>query len=386
MTIVIVLLFLVHLVASSENIKVVRMSKGVSAEILRDKIKGSMLGFYIGDALAMPVHWYYDTRQLVTDFGKITKYEAPKLKFLGSIMNLSNTGGGGRGSDKGEVVGNVILHGKKQFWLKGGNFHYHHGMKKGENTVDALVTKVLTRSMVDRRGLDVDHFRQAYIDFMTTPGTHTDTYAGTCHRMFFKNWSEGKPPAQCPDNDKHNVDSIDALMTVPAVVCAAINETPERRAALVRAAIQTTRNTETVLPFANLLSEILTSVLKGEATVRQAVQKAGLSMNIDIARQVERSRGSADPMTACYVESAFPVMLFMAYKYSGDDTGKDLETVLLASANAGGENVARGSILGAIMGAASGASAIPTPLVTGLALQQEYDRDLDNFINIFAPL
>lgn len=48
-------------------------------------------------------------------------------------MNLSNTGGGGRGSDKGEIVGSVILHGKKEFWKKGGNFHYHHGMKPGNN-------------------------------------------------------------------------------------------------------------------------------------------------------------------------------------------------------------------------------------------------------------
>jgi len=37
------------------------------------------------------------------DYGEITKYEAPKDSFPGSIMNLSNTGGGGRGSDKGSV-------------------------------------------------------------------------------------------------------------------------------------------------------------------------------------------------------------------------------------------------------------------------------------------
>jgi len=28
-------------------------------------------------------------------------------------MNLSNTGGGGRGSDKGSIIGDVICHGKK---------------------------------------------------------------------------------------------------------------------------------------------------------------------------------------------------------------------------------------------------------------------------------
>jgi hypothetical protein len=37
-------------------------------------------------------------------------------------MSLSNTGGGGRGSDKGDIVGSVILHGKKQYWMKGGTY------------------------------------------------------------------------------------------------------------------------------------------------------------------------------------------------------------------------------------------------------------------------
>ena len=31
---------------------------------------------------------------------------------VGSILNLSNTGGGGRGTDEGDIVGSVILHGK----------------------------------------------------------------------------------------------------------------------------------------------------------------------------------------------------------------------------------------------------------------------------------
>ena len=70
-------------------------------------------------------------------------------------------------------------------------------------------------------------------------------------------------------------------------------------------------------------------------------------------------------MTACYIDSAFPAMLYMAYKY-GDDSieleGASVETALLASANAGGENVARGSLLGALFGRASGLKRIPAHL------------------------
>jgi hypothetical protein len=35
----------------------------------------------------------------------------------GSILNLSNTGGGGRGSDEGDIVGTVILNGKLPYFL-----------------------------------------------------------------------------------------------------------------------------------------------------------------------------------------------------------------------------------------------------------------------------
>ena len=39
------------------------------------------------------------------------------------------------------------------------------------------------------------------MQFMQTPGSHNDTYASTCHRMFFANLVNGKPPEQCADND-----------------------------------------------------------------------------------------------------------------------------------------------------------------------------------------
>ena len=63
----------------------------------------------------------------------LSLHQAPKNYFPGSIMSLSNTGGGGRGSDQGSIVGDVILHGKKEFWRRGGmrahmwTFHRHLG-------------------------------------------------------------------------------------------------------------------------------------------------------------------------------------------------------------------------------------------------------------------
>ena len=343
-----------------------------------DRTVGSLVGFYAGDALAMPVHWYYDTRQLRDDFGKITKYEAPKPRFPGSIMNLSNTGGGGRGSDQGDIVGTVILHGKKEFWKKGGNCHYHHGMKAGENTLDALVTKVLTKSMIKQGEVDPRDCIESYIKFMTTKGSHNDTYAGTCHRMFFKNLVDGRKPEDCPDNDSHNVDAIDALMILPPVVLAHYASSPEVRSEAIRKAIQATRNTEAVLRYANIYSDMLLAVFDG-TSIPEAAIEAGKQLNYDIAKEVRMYGDRQDPMVACYIASSFPAMLYFAHKY-----GDNYESLLLASANAGGENVARGSLLGALAGARFGLSGTPNHLKSGLVAYDEIVKDSQDFAKVFG--
>ena len=59
-------------------------------------------------------------------------------------------------------------------------------------------------------------------------------------------------------------------------------------------------------------------------------------------------------MVACYIDSSFPAMLFIVYKYADS-----FEKAILANANAGGENVARGALVGALVGAAHGVEKFP---------------------------
>jgi ADP-ribosyl-[dinitrogen reductase] hydrolase len=95
----------------------------------------------------MPVHWYYSLSNLKRDYGKILGYVKPHDQLEGSILNLSNTGGGGRGSDKGEIIGSVINHGKKKYWGRGLNFHYHLGLQAGENTLEGQLARVVMRTI-----------------------------------------------------------------------------------------------------------------------------------------------------------------------------------------------------------------------------------------------
>lgn len=78
-------------------------------------------------------------------------------------------------------------------------------------------------------------------------------------------------------------------------------------------------------------------------------------------------------MVACYVSQSFPALLHFAYKYADSP-----EAAVLASANAGGENVARGSLLGAMMGAAHGVNAWPAWAREGLHHKKEINQEIEN--------
>jgi ADP-ribosyl-[dinitrogen reductase] hydrolase len=250
-------------------------------KLLESRIRGALWGLFSGDALAAPTHWYYGGfPQIVSDYGRngIVDYTKPKLHLAGSIMNKSNVNGGGRGAFSliklsqggGEqkaisIIGDVINHGKRDYWDPKYGIHYHATLEKGENTLEAQLVRVLMKSIVQNHGrIHVPHFVQSYITFMTTPGSHNDTYASTCHRMFFSNLIVKKlPPEDCPDNDHHNVDTIDGLIlpTIAAIaVCANGGTVGDARDAAAKVASATRRSNvleETSRAWSDLVYDVL---------------------------------------------------------------------------------------------------------------------------------
>lgn len=352
--------------------------KNQSKEELFDKVRGCIYGQFIGDSLAMPVHWYYDINQLKKDFGQISKYEAPKQNFQNSILNLSNTDGPGRGSYSGNLIGEVILHGKKKFWQRGKSFHYHHGMLAGENTLDTQITRVLYRNLVKNKQFLQSDFLQDFIKFMTTPDTHSDIYASSAIRIFFKNWSLGKALENCPGDDKHNVEAIDALVITVPVILANLFATEEKRNEEVKNAILATRLAHESAEYAVIYADLLRTVLLKEKGFKEAIAEAAGKIGFDVQKEVQRLKGKSDPMTACYIDSSFPVLLFYAYKYA-----ESPEEAVLASANGGGENVARGALIGALVGAEHGLSKFPKNLVGELVEKEKISSEMEEFIATF---
>lgn len=194
--------------------------------------------------------------------------------------------------------------------------------------------------------------------------------------MFFANLVKGKPPRECADNDGHNTDAIDALTLTVPVILQYCDAPREERNLKVRQVVSATRKSTALMPYADGFADLLVDVLHGE-DLRTAVEKCGKAIGgsrVSVKAMVERSYN--DPMTACYIDSSFPALLYFAYKYADSP-----EDAILANANAGGENVARGSLLGALVGAAHGVKAFPEWSLE-LYNKNEIMSEIDSFVSL----
>lgn len=338
-------------------------------------IESALWAFFSGDALSSPTHWFYGGFPQIQNYygtNGITGYTKPVLELRGSILNKSNLAGGGRTTPRDKmndpIIGSIINHGKQDYWDPSKNIHYHATLQAGEPTLEAQLARVLMKSIVANRGrFNADHFRQSYVDFMTTPGSHNDTYASTCHRMFFANLHYKKLPLRdCPDNDKHNVDTIDGLV-LPTITALAVAARPDgtitEAAHQAAATAAVTRRSTTLERFSGAWGQLVYRV------VRERMEPAAAA---EAMRNELRLSRSSNLMTACYLDSAVPSLLTMI----ADAKGEPVINSLLRNANVGGENVHRGSCLGAVLGAVG---VVGDGITVGLFPQKEIAAEVTDF-------
>jgi ADP-ribosylglycohydrolase len=302
--------------------------------------RNCLLGAFLGDALAMPVHWYYDRAAMARDYGRVVDLVAPKNPHADSILWRSNYTAL---NPKGE-----ILHEQAVYWGRHG-IHYHQFLRAGENTLNMQLALELLAVLREHRGYNRADYLKRYIAFMTTPGRHRDTYIEECHRNFFTKYARGKKPEDCGDDDIH----IGGLAHVPILAAwYADNESAALEA--VREHVRVTHRGELVETAARDLTKMLIAILNGSG-VRESIEKFGngwigrRKLEAWAQRPDEEVIGSI-LSPACYLKDAFPASIFLAWKYSNN-----LESALIANTNLGGDNCHRGIVVGALVGASGAA-------------------------------
>jgi ADP-ribosylglycohydrolase len=297
-------------------------------------------GSLAADALAMPVHWYYDRDALRRDYGVVDHFMAPRNPHPDSILWRSSYE---PLNDRGD-----ILREQARYWGQR-NIHYHQFLKAGENTLNFKLAAELFTMVRENGGYDPDAWLERYIARMLEPGWHRDTYVEEYHRAFFTRYAQGKPPRKCGISDEH----IGGLATVPALV-AALEGTPrEFLRRIVKQHVGLTHAHANVLRAADTLVRLLWAISEGASLHDAMRHEAGDWLS---GSKADSWRGQADEKIiggrfspACYIAEAMPAALYLAWKYYDD-----FMAGLTANAMVGGDNCHRGAVVGSLLGAACG--------------------------------
>ena len=311
---------------------------------MKEIYKNSMLGSLAADALAMPVHWYYDTQKLDRDYGRLTGYVAPQNPHSDSILWRSRY-------IPRNARGN-ILHDQSKYWGQR-EIHYHQFLAAGENTINYKLGKELYLTILEHGAYDSNKWLARYIECMLDGGWHKDTYLEEYHRAFFDNYAKGLAPIDCGIDDLH----IGGLSHVPCLL-SGLTEIGvvdlDEQLLQVEKHVRLTHRNQHVSEAAAAMTHILYSLREG-LDLRKA---------LDSHAKPWASAGQFDTWThfsdrtvigrqltmACYLPESFTASLYLCWKYA-----EDFSAGIIANAYCGGDNCHRGAVVGALLGAANGA-------------------------------
>jgi len=401
------------------------------------RIENALWGLFISDALSMPAHWFYKLEYLKKEFGKIENYNNAPHPHPESFMV-----GNGYFPDieKANALGRKydILHQHIKFYTTSYNhldidtkeragehanampelkerYHYHHGLKAGENTLGANLVRVLLRSIIKGDTYNQDTFLDDFVEFMTTPNKNSDPYSEIYIRAWFENYSKGLEPRLCAQQQK-TVWSIGSHGGVirPLVLSLLYNE-PYQALGHAISHQQLTHVSENVSSSLGVLVPLLHNLSESDDTMKTLKEYASHVRLIDIkgeqlSQTYREHKGPGnipkDEMyiihtnyskkqldldstcklsneeligktfaTACYPEHGVPLLLSLLYKNKMDFTDS-----ILANANAGGDNVHRGMILGLLVGSCT--DKIPQSLKEGLAEYKTIEKEIKAFCSL----
>ncbi len=361
----------------------------MSNTLAKERVIAALKNSFVADALAMPVHWYYNPGDIFKQFpGGISQFEDAPKYHPSSIMSLHSTQQGGRTAAahgaKPEIVGDVILRGKRQYWGIP-NQHYHRGMRAGENTLNAYCVRALLRSIASNDGdYSRDTFLDAYINLLTADEPqHPDTYAESYHRGFFSNLEAGKDDYEC-GAVTHDTASVGGLVTLGplALLCLLRGKDLAQVQATCRAHLNLTHPSEELATVSDFYVELLQRLLfrETESPLELIADIAKRSAGLKLPELIAKNRSDFEIVggvftSACYISGSWPSVLYFAYKYASEP-----KTGLLANTNVGGDNVHRGSVLGLILGLVNGAALdeLFGQLTETAAIDQEITLVCDN--------
>lgn len=325
---------------------------------MRDRAAGCIVGAFIGDALGLGPHWYYDVAELRREFGPwITDYTEPKAD------------------------------------------GYHAGLKAGELSQSGLIMQMLLESLAERGGYDevdfcgrLDAGMLPKIEGTDGPGGYTNHSMRQVAeaRKAGKSWAEAGGHADTSEGAER-----------AALIAARYAGDRLELAKMAASNVRVSQSDSLVVQQSVAFALVLGALIRGEAFderlsgklmqgvgdgsfpfVEEYALKAGtnderlafaspdaLLLPSWIARAARDPEVRIEPAwkvsqvygMSCAINFVLPAAYYLAARFSDD-----FEGAVLNALNGGGQNMSRACLTGALVGAQVGLSGIPERFVTGL--------------------
>ncbi len=334
----------------------------------QERATGALMGAFIGDALGLGPHWYYDIDEMRREFGDwIDDYTKPRA---------------GR---------------------------YHEGLDAGDLSQAGYILNLTLSSLIDSGAYDEQDFCQhmdtellARIDGspVSGPGGYTSQ---SIRDVWKKRVDDGRPWGEISGQ----ADTTEAIERTLAIAVR-YAKNPRRLSQYVSSNTMLTQSDELVVSMTVAFNAVLGQLLEGGkmnttisdtlmAKVKQGtlpfhavtgenmgppddgkdpMTRAGHFASPDalltpgyVARAVEDDTISIEPAwkvsivygMPCAIYHQLPAAYYLASRYKGD-----FESAVLHAINGGGQNQARAMLTGALVGAQVGISGIPKRFISGL--------------------
>lgn len=281
----------------------------------------------IADALSLGSHWIYSQREIADTFGRITGYSDPATS-------------------------------------------YHPGKQAGDFTHYGDQTMVLLRSIALHGRFDLASFADEWRAFWESP--ETQSYRDGATKATLANLRSGLAPAQAasPSNDIAGAARIAPLFLL---------EWKSNDDLIAAAGAQTsfTHGDPAAVDTAEFFARVTLAVQEGVAisdALGAAVSNTIQEEWFDAALASGKSSAADSASTkahglTCHIPEAFPAVCHLLLRHPDD-----IVAALTANVEAGGDNAARGMIIGMIHGAKPDATPLPEHWLTGLRAYGEIQQ------------
>ena len=309
-----------------------------------DRISGAVWGQFVGDAFCLGSHWIYDLDELEGRFP-----------------------GGPRGFDE-PAVG-----------------HYHAGKLPGDLTHYGDGALLLLRSLQERGRFDASDFGSRFVSLIESPGyTGYRDHAARGTVANYLAYRELHPDDAYGYQDGADDDQPASITRLAPLVARYFRDSD--LAGIVERATRVCQNNERAVAY-NLTHAMILQKLFNGSTLDDAVSHAaeqapklgaeGVTLAGKIAAAVGGRDLSVREVTlkfgqSCPLAKSFPAALQCALHHA-DDFGEALR----ATAAVGGDNAARGAMIGSWLGAFHGIQALPAGWCESLSARKEIESGVE---------